>query len=246
VKTGKKAGQTVTEHRVPVIRAVEVTHGEHGWHVHIHALLLLRDGVTEEQVHAIGDRAFSRWHDGLVAKGMPAPSYEHGVDCRRLNGDSAAVTLSEYFTKVQYSAAAEVARGSQKEGRRDNRTPFQLLAGVVAGDADDLDLWHEWEKGSHGRRQITWSKGLRDQLGLVVELTDEEVVEQDALRGEPVAQVANSTFRWLARQHRTHELLELAELDDDGAELGRFLVLVVDDWIEAPRARPAPPERTAA
>ena len=235
VKTGARAGQTVLEHRVPVIRAVEVTHGRNGWHVHIHALLFLRAGISEEDAAALGDRAFARWHDSLIGSGLPAPTWKHGLDCRRLNGDPSAA-LGEYFTKVQYSAASEVASSGTKTGRAGNRTPFQLLAGVVAGEADDLDLWHEWEAGSHGRRQITWSSGLRVMLGLVVELTDQEIVEADALRGDVVARVPLPTWRVLARDRRTHVLLELAEVDDDGTELRRFLDLVADDWV-------APPEK---
>jgi len=47
------------------------------------------------------------------------------------------------------------------------------------GDADAMTLWHEFEKASKGRRQITWSKGLRETLGLIVEKSDEEIAAEE-------------------------------------------------------------------
>jgi hypothetical protein len=46
------------------------------------------------------------------------------------------------------------------------------------GDADALDLWHEWERESKGKRQVGFSKGLRERFApSVAELSDEQVAE---------------------------------------------------------------------
>jgi len=48
------------------------------------------------------------------------------------------------------------------------------------GDAEDLAVWREWETASKGRRQLTWSQGIRAMAGLAEqERSDEEVAEDD-------------------------------------------------------------------
>jgi hypothetical protein len=204
ITRGKRKGEVVTEGRVPWIAVTEVTHGQNGWHVHVHVLLLLAEGSpdTDPLVAMMGDAMFSRWRDALQRKGFAAPrvvryngphesagyprcdrlgAHTHGgFDWRLLHGDPAAA-LGEYFTKVNYSASMELARGDLKAGRGRNRTPFTILRNIVTtGDADDLDLWHEWEQGSRGRRQIGWSVGLRGLLlGTEDTPEDEEIAAAD-------------------------------------------------------------------
>ena len=197
VKTGKHKGETVWDWRINYVRALEVTHSyRNGWHAHFHSLLFVRDGITDDEVAMLGQSIYGRWANALVAKGLTSPSPEHGIDTKLVRrGDSSA--LGDYFTKNSYvgrikadKAGFEVAYSAGKGQyidpytgkvvRKDSRTPFGILADVVAlGDADSLDLWHEWEKASQGRRQLTWSNGLRWILSLGVEKSDQEIVEED-------------------------------------------------------------------
>ena len=162
-------------------RAVEVTDGDNGWHVHLHVLLCFREQVSADLARAaLGPRIFGRWSRALERKGFSA-SEEHGWDLRRAQlGDG---DLADYFTKM----AHEVTGGHRKEGRaRGGRTPMQLLADAVETyEESALARWWEWEAASDGRRQLTWSTGSRDLrvlAGLEREVTDEEVAEaaQDA------------------------------------------------------------------
>ena len=74
----------------------------------------------------------------------------------------------------------EITSPSTKEGRDGNRAPFAILRDALAtGLAEDCELWLTWEKVSHNRRQLTWSRSLRDWAGLHVERTDEEIAQQD-------------------------------------------------------------------
>jgi hypothetical protein len=204
-------------------RVVEVTHGENGWHVHVHALLFVRAEVAAlwgQDVLDVGPVMFQRWREALIRKGMAAPvANSGGLDIRHATADTAKA-LGGYLAKSVYtanSAAWEVVGGQGKTAKRGNRTPFQILADAVAlGDADDLDLWREWEQASQGRRQHTWSRGIRKQLRLAdVESTDEEVAEADDLAGVVLAVIAPEAWRtgW---RFRSAELLEAAEADDTG------------------------------
>lgn len=204
IRTGKRAGQTVAEMRIPVIRVVEVTHGDNGWHVHIHALLLFGAGTDAGTVVRVGASMFGRWSAALEREGYEAPSWRHGLDARRLEGDPAAA-LGEYFVKAQYSASMETARGDLKDSRGGNRTPFGILRGMVEtrktgdlgdwGTPEDEDVWGEWERASKGRRQVSWSQGLRALLlPAEVEQTDAELAEA-APGGEDVAQIPTPVYR---------------------------------------------------
>lgn len=234
VLTGAGAGREVVDLRVPFLRAVEVTHGEHGWHVHIHALLFVNGEASDESMALLRAQMFQRWQGALVKAGLPRPSWEHGSHSRLISvGDDAGDALGDYFTKAVYGASWETV-GGQGKTARGNRTPFQVLADVHAlGLADDLDLWREWELSSHGRRQLTWSPGLRGVLDLGREASDEEVVEEDT-GGELVAVIPPGLWRWIVREHLTWYVLELVEDDPTAGLLDGFLTGVAaglpEDW----------------
>lgn len=217
VKSGKNKGDVVRENRIGFTRVVEVTHGAKGWHVHIHALLFVKDGIDDDGVKALADRMFGRWLPALTDAGLTAPSYENGIDVKLVRrGDSHK--LGDYFAKTQYVGRVgvdgtgwEVAGGAGKTARKANRTPFQILADVEAGLETyerDLALWHEWERVSKGRRQLTWSAGLRDFLKLAEEKTEREIVEAE-LGGDVVAKFTRDEWR-IVRRHRA-EVLAAAE-----------------------------------
>lgn len=228
---GARKGQTVVEPRIPVIRVVEVTHGANGWHVHVHALVLLPGDATAATVQQVGASMFTRWSARLVKAGMSAPQLRHGVDARLLVGDAGAA-LGEYFTKNVYrgtdahSASYEVARGDLKEARGGNRSPFAILRGLVdvhrSGDlgdrsaadvAADEAIWAEWETVSKGRRQIVWSQGLRaDLLGDEEEVTDEELAAEEVGTSEDtVAWIEPATLRHIVKARADYAILQAFE-----------------------------------
>lgn len=206
--------------RIPWVRFTEVTLGDNGWHVHVHALLFLEEargkvaaalaGLAPED--CIGRAMFSAWTKALVRRGFDAPIRDSGgLDVRRFA--KGAEEVGKYLTKSTFDhanrAGWEAAGGAMKKGRRGGRTPFQILASVVdTGDADDLDLWHEWEKGSRGRRQVAWARGFREWLALEVELTDEEIAAEE-LDGETLGWIDPGEWKFL--RARKSDLLRAAE-----------------------------------
>lgn len=201
------AGKT----RIPWARAVEATHGANGWHLHVHALVFLAGEVDAD---ALGASMFQRWRDALMRKGLDAPvSHLGGLDVTHVGSASEAV--GRYLAKSTWAhdaagAGWEVAGGAMKDGRRGNRAPFAILRSFVeTGDLDALDLWREWERASKGRRQLTWSRGLRDLLVLGSEASDEELAAAE-LDGETVALIDADSWKWL--RHHKAELLAAAEV----------------------------------
>lgn len=217
-------------------RVVEVTDGEAGWHVHVHALLCFARDVPAELVAAtVGARAFGRWPRALERHGFDA-SVEHGWDMRPVQlGDG---DLADYFTKV----AHEVTSGHRKEGRRQGgRTPMQLLADAVETyRAEDMARWWDWEAASQRRQQLTWSKGrqdLRKLAGLRPDRSDQELAEDDL--GEDVRLgIEGESWDWIEAASQQCELLDVAEQCGlDGAR--RWLRARGLRWVEA-IASPSP------
>jgi len=169
---------------VGTIRAAEVTHGANGWHPHLHPVHLFSRPISEDAVGALHSAQFGAWARAADRLGMAAPVIG-AQDLHRIVGASAHEALGDYFTKASYAPAPdsvgwEMTSTQTKSRLRavDGRTPWDLLHAVYAeGDADALDLWHTWEKDSHGKRALTWSRGLRSAAGLEVEATDEEIAE---------------------------------------------------------------------
>lgn len=188
-------------------KVTEVTHGEHGWHVHIHALLCWDRPVSLEAAEYVGARMWQRWSNALARRGFASWADAGGMDVRMasLNADN----LGDYFTKL----AHELSAGHTKDGRRGGRTPFVILASAVDGLADDLERWWEWEQASHDRRQLTWSTGrhdLRTLAGLGREQSDTEIAEQD-MGGDDVLALPAETWQQIRGSAIAVQLLEVAE-----------------------------------
>lgn len=176
------------------VRAIECTRGyrdseigDNGWHLHIHALLIFDGPISNDMVDLLAEEVWTRWSEGLSREGMTA-SRKHGVDVRV--GTEAVDRLGKYINKLAF----ETVGGRWKKNRKNGRTPFEILAeGLATGLADDWDLWFEWEQGSKGMRQLTWSRGLKGRVGLD-DKTDEEIADETE-RGETIAILPARTWR---------------------------------------------------
>lgn len=171
------------------IKSTEVTYGENGWHVHLHVLLLLNKSLTSKDRKKLESRIYKRWSAAAERRGFVAPSRERGVKLDLAVEKKDVEALGAYLTKGQLNGidglAHELTSGQVvKTARNGNMSPFQLLAVIDdkrKGQEDysrELAAWLEWEKGSKGRRQLNWSRGAKDALG-VHDLDDAELLENE-------------------------------------------------------------------
>ena len=173
---------------------------------------------------------FACWARALERRGLSAVAERGGLDVRpvRMTADSLD-RVADYISKIAY----EVTSPSTKDGRFGNRAPFAILRDALdTGLADDCELSLEWEAGSHNRKQLTWSVGLREWARLGREHTDDEIVQQD-LHGENVLIIPADV--WVALRYRITELLTVAEVGGVEAIL-QWLNRRGLEWI-VPRAR---------
>lgn len=192
---GKAWGTFKTRYGVRYyIRAVEVTYGVNGWHPHIHALLFTNKPLTKDEGEAMKKDLYRRWSSLVVQHGGREPTEVRGVDVRR--GDKDGKVLAQYLGKMQDShtstegevaprrkIGAEIARFDFKSGRGQSVMPFELLDGQAADEhLEDVDartpgrLWVEYVEATHGRRAITWSRGLK-RLAYLTNREDADIIE---------------------------------------------------------------------
>lgn len=172
---------------VGTIRALEVTHGAEGFHVHVHEVTLfdapLQEGGDRLRVFEAAMR--ERWLYSIRKAGIPCNDWDAArLHAFKLTAD--AGKLSDYVTKMGREPSREGGKGwgieeemtksGVKMGKRAGRTPMQLLADFTEeGDERAGRLWLQYVAAFRGRSQLRWSKGLHALLG-VTKLTEEEII----------------------------------------------------------------------
>ena len=175
----------VRPHLAGYIRAAEVTHSAlNGWHYHYHVLLFVDDAAAISY-EAVRDM----WLNALVKQGLLGDdaeqftaAEEHAVKLDALHSWGDKRRVAEYVNKMACEATLSVLkRGRGKYA--EHRTPYRILRDIFVADLDDpvaynhdLHLWAEYALGLKRTRQITWSRGLKQVVGLV-DASDEQIVE---------------------------------------------------------------------
>jgi hypothetical protein len=205
---------------VGYIRAFEATHGRHGWHVHVHVILIHEGGDTaERQGRALAESMFERWERGLNRLGHTAIRDSGGLDHRVIvTGDA---PLGAYLAKIATgaNAALELGSTSTKVGRGPgSRTPWEILRDALTEVEHDVKngasqrLWREWTDGTKYWKTIHWSKDLRNIVG-AQELSDDEIVEQ-VQEHVIVGTISRDDYRAAIAPKNASYLRELLELLD--------------------------------
>jgi len=212
------------------IRALEVTHGlEHGWHPHLHVLLFFQDELTEEQRLEATEWLRKRWAQCVGrALGDEFTPNSHGPDLR-------ASKRSDYLVKSTW----ELLDPGSKRGRRGNRTPLQIAHSAALNKRpNDVALWVAYCDGMRGAKMLTWSRGLREAVGLDGSKTDRELLEaEDEQEAEDVATVDGRAWdRVRDRAGLACAILEVAELTPGRPEAFQ----AIEDLIRS-RGSPVPP-----
>lgn len=168
------------------VRALEVTHGRkspsnNGWHPHYHCLMFCGSGVDLSrfdgpQMKDWQVRLYLRWAACCVKSGLGEPSFEHGL---KLDDGTKA---GNYAAK--WGLEDEMTKGHTKKALH-GETPFDFLRSYLADGSDRqaAALFKEFADTFKGKRQLSWSKGLKAMFA-IEEATDEELstrVEETAV-----------------------------------------------------------------
>ncbi len=243
--------------KVAWVRRVETTHGANGWHVHLHALVFVKIDPDDELLERLRSALYRAWSARLVRDGLAAPSEDRAIELRPVRDVSR--DLAAYMAKgygESWSPARELAAGAAKAGLGPNRTPFEILASLVASgkgpgytveddDVHDCDarLWREWESASAGRKAMTWSRGGRDRV-----LPDRPEFDDNALSDwtgvQCVVQTVDAqTWRCIWRANLVVAWMESAELPSEDRAAACRAVVRAASCRAGPRRRRRDPPR---
>lgn len=209
---------------VGTIKALEMTHGENGWHPHYHLLVfhdsylppgrqvndLLQEhpgiGITQADYIA---SARLHWSEVVFALGG-ATDLVRGVDLVYGNTHRYAVKLAGDSEMRDWLLVQETMKQPVKHGRNGNRSLTDLLIAYAHGDIEAGDLWCEAVFALNRKKHIEASKGLWTMLGRDVS-TDETAAEDVGEETHTVlASLLPDQWRQIIRLDERGQVLDIA------------------------------------
>ena len=208
------------------IRSLEVTHGQNGWHPHTHELLFVAPGVDAQWLRS---RLSVLWLKSCWKVGLYQPERDdenafrlHSVDVR--SGDTAA---ADYMAKMddqhKWDLSHEVTKSASKQGKRSGSHPFKL-----ASDKARAYLFVEYVHAMKGQRQLVWSRGLKDAVG-IDDKTDEEIAQEESAKVDDRIPVSPGAWRFVLGNDARWELTHAAKTGGAPAVSEYLILLGYDD-----------------
>lgn len=154
------------------VRALEVTHGENGWHPHLHVLAFLKQPLHYDEAFMFDIQLSDMWRGQLARRGASA-SAERGVDVRTANKDAAAYVakfgrepLLSADGKSAWGIERELTKAVVKNARWNGRTPWALLSDYGQGDQQAGALFVEYSEAFRNHKQLVIPPAARELLGI--------------------------------------------------------------------------------
>lgn len=217
---------------VGMVRSLEVTYGKNGWHPHLHVLYFFD---SEIPIIPFEQEIKRRWGECVATSGKYA-AWEYGCNVRYSDKE-----VANYVAKFgvepewkenekvlgadKWSISHEVAKGPSKVSTMGGRSPLELLNDYAYGDQLSGALWLQYAVNFKGSRQLCYSPGLRDLLGLDVELSDAEIAMQQDEIGVILAQLNREQWKFVLGNDVRGELLQVASCGDSDA-VRQFLLSI--------------------
>lgn len=194
------------------LRCLEVTHGLNGWHSHFHVLLFTDKPVKRSALPDLEAELLNQWQSACIASGLPTPN-EKGLTLSAGNAAAAG-----YVSK--WGMAEEITKSVMKVGKRAGQvTPFGLLAAHAGGDTNAASLFREYAECFTGKRQMTWTTGMRKLLGLDdKEKKDIELAEEETEPATLFLEVPFNVFKQVYRNKARSALLAACQYGVDHVE----------------------------
>lgn len=192
------------------ISSLEVTYGENGWHPHVHELVFL---PAEVDARAYEDYMRSRWLE--VAR-----RHKLDMNARGYRLDETYGAVEDYVAKYGHASSgtpwgveAEMTKSHLKRSlSARGETPFSLL-----GKSEDIPeaaaLFREYARHFKGKRQLVWTPGLRELLG-IEDLSDEQIIEGREADCWLLAILSWSQWRAILAQDARAEVVAAANTGD--------------------------------
>lgn len=201
-----------------LIRSLEVTHGQNGWHPHTHELWFIRP-LKKREREAFLDFVKARWEKACVKAGLIDPSDQLKMRSFRMYSCDVRfnVTTGDYLAKQDgsrhWGADREMASSKAKtKNKFKGCHPHDFLM-----RDDEVGRRHYLEYALTMRdlrcRQLYWSPGLKQLCG-VDEKTDEETAEEQSESADILGFLTADEWRSIYMAKAEAELLDIADTGD--------------------------------
>lgn len=205
------------------VRAFEVTHGRkrqvsNGWHPHFHYLIFIKAGAVID-LPSLEESLFDVWRKVCKKAGLKAPSSTHGLKVD--NGQKAAEYVAKWGHEQQWGMHSEMTKSMIKTGKDKGETPFDLLRAFFDDPTDKqaAALFREYSSVFRGKRQLTWSPGLKASFDLE-ELSDEDIASGGDAVSVLLGSLSDDQWRDVLHVDARGQLLHIAEASGwSGVEL---------------------------
>lgn len=191
-----------------LIRSLEVTHGQNGWHPHTHELWFMKTPDTLSKERLTGLWATACRKAGLLSDDPQqlAAFTKRSVDIR-ITDDTVGEYLAKQDNSRAWGAADEIAKATSKAGKKSGVHPHHFLVRQADGDHA---RFVEFVEGMKGKRQLFWTRGLKAAVG-IGDLTDEEIAAKEDDPSDTLGMLEASDWRLIRDKNLRAELLNAAE-----------------------------------
>lgn len=198
------------------ITATEVKYSDNnGFHPHFHILCFLDKQYAKEDLEIIESELYEFWAEKCVKSGLGKPNRRNGIDLKM--GSNNEDMLADYISK--WGMAEEMTQAHLKVGKKNlsSLTMWEVLelSQMEASTKDKYSyIFKTYAHAFKGRRQLFWSKGLKELLKIEVK-DDEEIANQEDETAEPIIAMYLSIQDWWAIcYHKARaKFLDLIEMD---------------------------------
>lgn len=191
------------------VRGLEVTWGENGWHPHLHDAWFLSKRFDDGSIVNLHRMVLDMWQSACEAAGLEKPNYR-GVMVTSVRDPTSYV--------AKWGIQAEMTRGHMKRGRAGRYSPFDLLRGIHEGEKHLTRKFLEYADAFHRRRQLVWSKGLRELYRMEPEKADDEIAESMDDGWGFLYFIAPSQWKVILAEDKRAEVLRITEREgEEGA-----------------------------
>lgn len=195
-----------------MIRSLETTHGENGWHIHTHELWFLKLDADAVQLR---EEISTRWASACARAGLldlENPKQLTAFMARAVHVMGNCKT-SDYLAKQDdsrhWGVDREIAKGSTKAGRLKGLHPFGLLKQSET-DLRSGQLFVAYAVAMRGKRQIHWSRGLKQAVG-IGDVTDEALAEEEREESDLLGRLEDEDWQTVREAGHHGQLLTAAE-----------------------------------
>lgn len=179
------------------VTAREVTHGDHGWHPHLHVLLFFAPGTTTLQIFEALQGFQERWANLARKDGFNVS--DRAQNFRLATSGKCA---ADYVTK--FGIEWEMTHSHLKKAKV-GRSPWQMLE---SGTDQDRRLFVEYATAFKGARMLTWFGNVRAEAD---DSDDYEALSKVNDEADDIAILDADTYRRVVQIGAEDAVLRAAE-----------------------------------